>query len=64
MFLLFDYGCDPSVPRAEAVKWARESGVVASDGRASPAPYARGTVRGAIRRDDGRGGIAAGSKRF
>ena len=41
MFLLFDYSFrDPDVPRADAVKWARDSGVVASDETMlSPAPY-------------------------
>ncbi len=42
MFLLFDYSFrDPSVPRAQAVAWARESGVVASDETMlSPVPFA------------------------
>jgi hypothetical protein len=41
MFLLFDYSFrDPSVPREQAVAWARESGVVASDETLlSPVPY-------------------------
>jgi hypothetical protein len=41
MFLLFDYSFrDPSVPRADAVAWARASGVVASDETMlSPAPF-------------------------
>ncbi len=41
MFLLFDYSFrDSSVPRDQAVAWARESGVVASDETLlSPAPF-------------------------
>lgn len=42
LFLLFDYSFrDPAVPRAEAVAWAKASGVVASDETLlSPAPFA------------------------